>query len=113
MKNKVRNSSFPIDKNSVHEKLTNNNGMGKSRYLHYTIFITLVTSSFLNINAFWGLLFISWSIPAYLNRRVFFIDMIDRDNEPLFYWAVFTAWVGFGVLMVLMDIPLIMQSLSA
>lgn len=75
----------------------------KKRYAHYAIFVALVVSSFFNLQALWGLFFIGLTIPAYRNRAVFFLDMIERDKEPVFYWLVFITWIIFGVLMVLQD----------
>lgn len=97
MKNKTRNASQPLgsSSNSRHSS----SSIPKRRYFHYVIFLMLFISSFLNLQALWGLFFIGLTIPAYRNRAVFFLDMIQRDKEPLFYWIVFVTWIVFGVMM--------------
>lgn len=78
-----------------------------NRYFHYIIFAALVISLFIVPNFLWGIFFILQTIPAYFRKAVFFIDMIYRDDEPIFYWLVFLTWIGLGVLMVLQDIPVV------
>lgn len=107
MKNKTRNASQPLGSKSN----SGGSSIPKRRYFHYVIFLMLFISSFLNLQALWGLFFIGLTIPAYRNRAVFFLDMIERDKEPVFYWAVFITWIGFGVLMILSDWAVISQYL--
>lgn len=103
MKNKTRNASLPLGSkpSSSGSPSGANLPVPRSRYAHYVIFITLFISSFFNLEALWGLLFIGWTLPAYRNREVFFLDMIQRNKEPKFYWLVFVTWIAFGVMMVL------------
>lgn len=107
MKRKTRNASVPL-KSETSPISGGSRNASKSlsrnkRYYHYVIFIALIVSSYFNVQALWGLFFIGLTLPAYRNRTVFFLDMIKRDNEPIFYWAIFITWIAFGMLMVLGD----------
>lgn len=108
MQNKTRNASLPLGSGGSGSSGSGSNSpIPIRRYFHYAIFIALLVSSFFNLQTLWGLFFIGLTIPAYLNRAVFFLDMIERDKEPVFYWAVLLVWISLGVLMVLMDVPLL------
>lgn len=106
MQNKTRNASLPLGSGGSSSG-GSNPPIPKRRYFHYAIFVALLVSSFFNLQTLWGLFFIGLTIPAYLNREVFFLDIIERDKEPVFYWAVLLVWISLGVLMVLMDVPLL------
>lgn len=101
MKNKTRNASQSLGSKTNRTDL--NSSIPKRRYVHYAIFAGLFLSVFVNLQALWGLFFIGLTIPAYRNRAVFFLDMVERDKEPKFYWLVFITWITFGVMMVLQD----------
>lgn len=102
----TRNASVPVGSVTTSESKSR-------RYWYYVVFIVLLISTFLGLNALWGLFFIAWTIPAYFNRQIFFIDMIGRDESPIFYWAIFITWIAFGVLMIVGDVPMISQYLGS
>lgn len=106
--NKVHNASQPQGSkpNGTPQPLY------KKRLMHYAAFAFLVISSFFEMNWVWGLLFIGWTIPAYFNRVIFFIDLIERDKEPVFFWLIFIIWILFGALQIAGDIPALQPYLS-
>lgn len=76
------------------------------RYIQYFVFIALLISTAIGWNWMWGLLFIFWTVPAYLSGSVFFIDMVERAKQPVFYWAILVTWILLGVIMILSDVPI-------
>lgn len=83
-----------------------------NRTLHYIVFLLLLASTVIGWSWLWGLLFIFWTIPAYFSGSIFFIDMVERKKEPLFYWAILLTWLLLGVMMVLGDIPMLQAYLT-
>lgn len=84
-----------------------------NRIVHYVVFVLLLASTLIGWNWLWGLLFIFWTIPAYFSGRVFFIDMVERQKEPVFYWAILLTWLLLGVMMVLGDVPMLQPYVTA
>lgn len=83
------------------------------RITHYLTFICLLISTALGWSWLWGALFVFWALPAYFSRQVFFIDMVERDKEPIFYWAILATWVLLGCVMTLSDIPILKAYLAS
>ena len=48
---------------------------------------------FLDIQAFWGVLFLIWTLPALRTGRADFIEPVARDDQPLLYWALVGTWI--------------------
>lgn len=49
----------------------------------------------------WGVLFLYWLIPSILTRQVFFIELIQRNDDPILYWVIVTTWFVLSLLMLL------------
>ena len=56
---------------------------------------------FLDIQAFWGVLFLIWTLPALKSRRADFIEPIHRDTQPLLYWALVGTWIILSLWLIL------------
>lgn len=50
--------------------------------------------------AVWGLLFIYWGALAMIQREVFLVETIARDEDPALYWIMITLWIGSGAVYV-------------
>ncbi|MEM1236449.1 MAG: VOC family protein [Pseudomonadota bacterium] len=47
----------------------------------------------LDIQAFWGVLFLIWTWPALRSGRADFIETVERRTQPLMYWALIGTWI--------------------
>ena len=48
----------------------------------------------------WGLLFLIWSLSAFVMRQVFVIQTIRQDEHPFIFWLISITWVVLAVLVV-------------
>lgn len=58
----------------------------------------------LDIQAFWGLLFLLWTWPAIKHRRIDFIDAVPRATRPALYWAIVGTWLVLSAWLILADL---------
>lgn len=52
---------------------------------------------FLELNLFWGVLFLLWSWPAIRTGRADFIEPVYRQKNPLLFWGVAGSWIGLSL----------------
>lgn len=74
------------------------------RVLNYVTFIVLMISTVLGYQFLWGLLFLYWTVPAYYSGRAFLLSDVARDEDPILFWAVQSAWFVLGGLLVVIDL---------
>ncbi|MEM1288491.1 MAG: VOC family protein [Pseudomonadota bacterium] len=55
----------------------------------------------LDVQAFWGVLFLIWTWPAVRSGRTEFIEPISRTHQPLLYWALVGTWVVLSLWLIL------------
>ena len=48
---------------------------------------------FLDISAFWGVLFLIWTWPALRSGRTDFVEPIFRSENPRIFWALIATWI--------------------
>jgi hypothetical protein len=50
-------------------------------------------AAFLNVQAFWGILFLVWTWPALRSGRADFVEPVTRRTQPIMYWAIIGTWL--------------------
>ncbi len=64
----------------------------------------------LDLNAFWGVLFLIWTWPALRSGVAYFIDPVGRRESPTLFWALVGTWVLLSLWLIGGDIwPLLGQ----
>ena len=74
--------------------------MNRQRILNHIAFPVLVVAAALGIYWVWGLLFLWWLVPAVRSGQAHFVFEVDRDEDPVLFWAVVSLWALFGAMMV-------------
>ena len=41
----------------------------------------------------WGILFLFWVIPNILSGITYFIEPIEKKEQPLLYWIIIISWI--------------------
>ena len=41
----------------------------------------------------WGLLFLLWVIPDIMTGITYFMEPIDKDENPILYWIIILSWI--------------------
>ena len=77
--------------------------MNNSRTLNYVSFAILMISTALGYQLFWGILFLSWTIPSFRSGNTFLLTNVNRSTDPLLFWAIQIAWVTLGLVMIVGD----------
>lgn len=55
-------------------------------------------------NWIWGVLFISWTIPALVTRRTHLFEEVERAHNPVLYWLIVSTWILLSIYMIASDI---------
>ena len=73
--------------------------MNHSRTANYIALPILLAAAVLGYYWVWGLLFLWWSIPTILNGQAFLVFEINRDDDPVLFWAIACLWALSGLMM--------------
>lgn len=52
----------------------------------------------------WGVLFIMWTVPALYSGRTYFVEEIDRRNNPILFWIIVGTWITLSIFMIAYDL---------
>ena len=82
-------------------KRTKNNSSIPSKKVQWRVwigvlFVILIT--IMNWQWAWGILFLIWVIPDLTNRVTYFIEPVERDQNPLLYWIIVVTWILLSLL---------------
>lgn len=44
----------------------------------------------------WGVLFLLWVIPDILTGTTYFIEPIEKKENPILYWVIIVSWILMG-----------------
>ena len=68
------------------------------------VLIALLGALYMNWSWPWGLLFIYWAVPSYLNGEAFLVGPISLKESPILFWIITILWMVLGVMMILSDV---------
>lgn len=77
--------------------------MTQTRTLNYVAFAALMISTAFGFQALWGLLFLFWTVQSYRTGYAFLLSEVAREQDPVLYWLILTAWTVFGILLIMAD----------
>ena len=55
-------------------------------------------------NWIWGLLFLSWTVPALYSGRVHLVESVEREHNPLLFWSIVATWVLLSLALIAIDL---------
>ena len=55
----------------------------------------------LNWQWIWGVLSLYWVLPGLYAGVTYFIEPIDRRENPILFWIIALTWIGFSIFMFL------------
>lgn len=55
----------------------------------------------LDLQAFWGVLFLIWTWPAIRSGQTHFVEPVSRSGQPFTYWALIGTWVLLSLWLIL------------
>jgi hypothetical protein len=70
------------------------------RLINYVAFPVLLTAAVLGIYWLWGLMFLWWLVPAIRSGQAHFVFEVDRDEDPVLFWAVVLLWALSGLALI-------------
>ncbi len=59
------------------------------------------------INFYFASLFLIWSIQGIKNRNTFFLDNVNRDDNPVLFWVISILWIVLSIWSLLYSEPVI------
>lgn len=57
----------------------------------------------------WGILFLLWVIPDILSGVTYFIEPIEKSENPILYWIIIISWILMAIYALL---PLLVPELK-
>ena len=51
-----------------------------------------------NLLFIWGAFCLFWGVENIRSREAYFVERIERNQNPLLYWVIIAAWFTMGVL---------------
>ncbi|MFC4990847.1 hypothetical protein [Rubritalea tangerina] len=75
---------------------------------HWPVYIALALiylSVWFEYNFLWGILFISWTIPAFYTKEIHLIQTVRQNESPFLFWTIVLTWIILSIWMILLDIP--------
>jgi hypothetical protein len=45
----------------------------------------------------WGVLFLFWVIPDIFSGITYFIEPIDKKQNPILYWIIIASWILMAI----------------
>ena len=69
--------------------------MNKSSFKWRTILglILVYLASWFNLQWIWGILFLIWVIPDLFSGVTFFLEPIEKKENPVLYWLIMISWI--------------------
>lgn len=74
--------------------------MSRARTINYIALPVLLVAVVLNIYWVWGLVFVWWVILTIMSGQAFLVFEINRNEDPLLYWAIVAIWGALGGMMI-------------
>jgi hypothetical protein len=74
--------------------------MTRERILNYFALPILLVAAWFGLYWVWGLMFLWWLVPAVLSGQAYLVFEVNRDEDPVLFWAVVLAWALFGAMMI-------------
>ncbi|MBY5978535.1 hypothetical protein KUV39_17930 [Phaeobacter italicus] len=74
--------------------------MTKARLFNYLAFPVLLLAAVLGLYWVWGLLFLWWLAPSVISGQTALVFEVQRDEDPILFWAVVILWALLGLMMI-------------
>ena len=58
----------------------------------------------LDLYSLWALVLLWWAVTDIVNRETWFMETVRRSENAVVYWLLICSWLGFSVLLVLLDV---------
>ncbi len=66
--------------------------------------LVIYLAVFMNWSWVWGVLFIMWTIPALYSGHTHFVEPIDRETDPVFFWLIVGTWIALSIFIIAFDL---------
>ena len=74
--------------------------MTRERLTNHIALPVLILAAVLGSYWVWGLMFLWWLVPAVMSGQAYLVFEVNRDEDPILFWAVVITWALFGAMMV-------------
>lgn len=66
-------------------------------------FLALMVATWVELSTPWGLLFLYWTIQNFRLGHAFIVTEVNRNETPVLFWLVQSAWLILGISMIVTD----------
>ncbi|WP_299947579.1 hypothetical protein [uncultured Ruegeria sp.] len=74
--------------------------MNNRRLVNYIALPILLVAAVLGLYWVWGMLFLWWLVPSVMTGQTALVFDIQREDDPILFWAVAILWAVFGLMMI-------------
>lgn len=75
-----------------------NKGYSKLKWRSILGLILMYIAIWFNWQWAWGILFLVWVIPDLFSGTTYFLDIVEKKNDPILYWIIIVSWLIFSIL---------------
>jgi hypothetical protein len=68
--------------------------------------IIVIVATLAQWNWLWGVLLLFWAFLDIKRGQSFFIEGIDKHEDPILFWTIVALWITLGVGTLLVSLPL-------
>lgn len=67
--------------------------------------IMVIVATLAQWNWLWGILLLFWAFIDLKSGHSFFIEPIDKNEDPILYWTIIGLWIVLGIATLLYNLP--------
>lgn len=66
---------------------------GKTKWRTIIALIIMYITVYFDWQWAWGVLFLIWVVPDIFTGTTYFIEPINRKENPILYWVIIVSWI--------------------
>jgi len=91
----LKNIKWPTNEEST----VRSNRSGRFKWRTMVGLLLMYVAVALNWQWIWGVFGLYWIVPDFFTGVTYFIEPIERQENPMLYWLILITWIVFSVAM--------------
>lgn len=77
---------------------------GRTQWLTLAAMAILLLATIMEWYWVWGVLFLYWTVAAFVMGQAFVVQTIRQDEHPVLFWIVSITWLLLAILFIISDL---------
>ncbi|MEM8640000.1 MAG: hypothetical protein AAGG51_14470 [Cyanobacteria bacterium P01_G01_bin.54] len=97
----LKNIKWPDRSPKSSDSLGSNSSTGKIKWRTIIGLVLMYIAVLLNWQWIWGLLSLYWILPGIYSGMTYFVEPIERQENPFLFWLISITWIAFSIVLLL------------